>query len=109
MTRDLWNARHSCTKCDAVMRKRVMTVEGVKVRTWECPKCKDTVLHPEDAQRMLMLNKLRKGLTVKIGELGSSLVVRIPKEIVKHYNLAKGGQVTVKAEGDNKIELEVVV
>ncbi len=82
-----------------------MLIEGTKVRGWECPQCKETVLHPEDAQRMLLLNKLKKGITVKIGKLGESLIVRFPKEITEFYDIKKGEDVTLKAEDSDKIEL----
>src|SRR3989338_11496766 len=100
MERDLWNATHTCTRCNSLMKKKNLIIEGVSVRGWECLKCKDTVLHPEDAQRMLLVSKLRRGLSVKVGELGKSLVVRIPKDVAKLYNLSKGGQITMKAESD---------
>ena len=109
MKRDLWDAIHKCSKCDAVMKRKEMTIEGEKVRGWECAKCDETVLHPQDAQRMLLLSKLKRGLSVKIGELGKSLIVRIPKEVASLYNLSKGEQVTIKAESDSKIELEISV
>ena len=107
MKRDLWDAVHKCTKCNSSMRKKSLVVEGTNIRGWECVKCKDTVLHPEDAQKMLVLSKLKRGLSVKIGELGKSLVVRIPKEVAKLYKLSKGEQLTMKAESDTKIELEI--
>lgn len=109
MKRDLWNAEHKCTNCNSLMRKKSLLIEGANVRGWGCVKCKDIVLHPEDAQRMLMLNKLKRGLPVKIGELGSNLVVRIPKEIASLYKLSKGEQIIIKAENDKKIELEMPV
>lgn len=46
MKRDLWNAVHNCIKCNALMKKKALVVEGVNVRGWECIKCKDIVLHP---------------------------------------------------------------
>lgn len=107
MKRDLWDAVHKCTKCNVVMKRKDMIVEGEKVRGWECVKCDETVLHPQDAQRMLLLSKLKRGMTVKIGELGKSLVVRIPKEVATLCKLSKGEQITIKAESENKIELSV--
>ena len=64
MKRDLWDAVHKCTKCNSSMRKKSLVVEGTNIRGWECVKCKDTVLHPEDAQKMLVLSKLKRGLSV---------------------------------------------
>jgi hypothetical protein len=91
------------------MRKKTLRLEGVSVRGWECLTCSDTVLHPDDAQRMLVLSKLRRGLPVKVGELGKNLVVRIPKDIAKLYNLSKGEQITIQAESETKIGLNVSV
>lgn len=106
MKRDLWGAVHKCTKCNSHMGKKEFVVEGAKVRGWECPKCREAALHPDDAQRMLLLNKLKRGLPVKIGELGKSLVVRIPKEMAQLYKLSKGEHLTIKAESDKRIGLE---
>lgn len=107
MKRDLWDAAHKCTNCNSLMKKKNLTIEGINVRGWECIKCKDAVLHPDDAQKMLLVNKLKRGLSVKIGELGKSLIVRIPKEVANLYNLSKGEQITMKAENNNTIELEI--
>ena len=52
MKRDLWDAKHKCTKCNEIMKKRELVVESIKVRGWECPRCKEAVLHPEDAQKI---------------------------------------------------------
>ena len=107
MKRDLWDAGHKCTKCSYLMKKKNFTIEGMNVRGWECVKCKDAVIHPEDAQKMLLFNKLKRGFSVKIGELGKSLIVRIPKEVANLYKLSKGENITMKAESDNSIELEI--
>ena len=58
-------------------------------------------------RRMLLLSKLKRGLPVRVGELGRSLVVRIPKDIAMLYKLSKGEQIIMKAESDTKIELDV--
>ena len=107
MKRDLWYAQHKCTNCNSIMHRKTLVIEGLNIRGWECVKCKETVLHPDDAQRMFVLNKLKRGLSVKIGELGKSLVIRIPKEIAMHYKLSKGEQIMMKAENNKKIELEM--
>ena len=54
MEHDLWNAEHKCLDCNKIMEKKELIVEGVKVRGWECNKCNETVLHPEDAQKMFI-------------------------------------------------------
>ena len=107
MKRELWGAAHICTKFGHQMKRKTLTMEGTNVRVWECAKCDEVILHPEDAQRMLVLNKLKNGLSVKIGELGNSLVVRIPKELAVMYKMTKGGEIRLKAH-DNKI-IEMVL
>ena len=107
MKRDIWNAVHKCTKCNEVMKKNVFMVGGVSVRGWECHKCRESVLHPEDAQKMFVFNKLRKGLSVKVGELGKNLIMRFPKEVAEFYKISKGGEIKLKADSFNKIELDI--
>ena len=107
MKRDLWYAEHKCTDCNSVMNKKELVVEGIKVRGWECPKCKDTVLHPEDAQKMFIFNKLKRGLQIRVGELGQSLIMRFPKEAAEFYKITKGKDITLKAEDFNKLELDI--
>lgn len=107
MKRDLWDAEHRCTNCNAVMKKKQMTIEGVRVRAWECKKCKEMVLHPEDAQKMLVFNKLKKGILVKVGSLGEALIMRFPKEVAQFYKITKGEEITLKAESQKKLELNV--
>ena len=103
MKRDLWNAVHKCTQCSGVMKKRELAVEGIKVRGWECNACNETVLHPEDAQKMFVFHKLKKGLQVKVGSLGQSLIIRFPKEAAEFYDISKGKNVTLKAEDFHKL------
>lgn len=107
MKRDLWDAEHKCTRCNSSMKRKRLVVEGMTVRGWECVKCKESVLHPEDAERMLVASKLRRGLAVTVGELGTSLVVRIPKDVAKLCKLHKGEQVIVKVDTDRRIGLEL--
>ena len=107
MKRDLWNAEHRCTNCSKPMKKKELTVDGIKVRGWECTNCNETVLHPEDAQKMFIFNKLKRGLKVRIGELGQSLIIRFPKEATDFYNITKGKDIILKAEDLKKIELDI--
>ena len=107
MKRDLWNAEHKCAICDKIMKKKELTVEGIKVRGWECSKCNETVLHPEDAQRMFVFNKLKRGLPVKVGELGQNLIMRFPKEVAQFYNIEKGEDITLRAESLKRLELDI--
>ncbi len=89
------------------MAKTKVTIQGMPIRAWECKKCKETVLHPEDAQKMLVYNKLRQGIPVKVGMLGEALMVRLPKELAQFYNIEKGKDLVLKAESRSKFEVKV--
>jgi hypothetical protein len=89
------------------MRKNTILVEGIQIRSWKCNKCKEIILHPDDAQKMLIFNKIKKGIPVKVGSLGESLIIRFPKEVANFYKITKGGEVTLKAENSRKLELDV--
>ncbi|MFH0837362.1 MAG: hypothetical protein V1870_04490, partial [Candidatus Aenigmatarchaeota archaeon] len=105
MKRDIWDAEHRCMKCNSLMRKKEMKIEGMQIRAWKCKQCDEIILHTEDAQKMLVFNKLKKGIPVKIGALGEALIMRFPKEIADFYNITKGEEITLKAETSTKLEL----
>ena len=89
------------------MNKTNVVIEGMSVRAWECPKCNETVLHREDAQKMLVLNKLKHGIPVKVGKLGEALMVRIPKEFAQFYSIQKGGGLILKGGDESMFEVKV--
>lgn len=107
MKRDLWIAEHRCTKCDSIMKKNIIVIEGMHVRSWQCSRCKEIILHPEDAQKMLVLNKIKKGMPVKVGALGESLIMRFPKEVTEFYKIKKGEKIILKLGDSKKLELEI--
>lgn len=105
--RNLREAEHTCTNCNHTMEKKTFTIDSFTVRGWECPHCRESVLHTEDAQNMLVFNKLKQGLPVKVGELGNSLIFRVPKEVAEFYHIEKGEEVMVKAEDSSNFKVEV--
>ena len=107
MKRDIWEAEHLCQNDGYKMGKTKVVVEGMSVRAWKCPKCSETVLHPEDAQKMLVFNKLRHGIPVKVGKLGESLMMRLPKEFAQFYSIEKGGGLILKGEDESRFEVKV--
>lgn len=109
MKRDLWEAQHTCTHCYLAMEKTTFTIDGFTIRGWECSRCQESVLHTEDAQKMLTFNKLKQGLSIKVGELGNSLILRVPKEVAAFYHIDKGEEVILKAEDNSNFKIEVVV
>lgn len=107
MKRNMPDTIHTCHVCNKKMEKKVFNIHSCKVRGWECPNCKEAVLYTEDAQKVLMLNKLKKGLPVKVGQLGNSLIIRLPAEITEFYHIEKGKNILLKTDSLEKLEIEV--
>lgn len=89
------------------MRKTKFHIEGIDVRGWRCQECGEEFLHPEDAEKALMVNKLKRGLTVTVGQLGKAKIIRLPQEIARFYRIKKGEEVEVKLENRRQFAVEV--
>jgi len=95
-----------CFRCGTSMRPNSIRLGGIPVRTWRCPKDNEEILHPEDAEYALTMNKLRrKGVKVKIGILNKAPYIRFPKEF--NRLLQKGDEVFVKVVSAKQIELRI--
>ncbi len=71
---------------------------------WKCA-CGEVYYHPEQAQKILALNKLKKEIFhATLGKIRSNLILRLPKDIEFALGLEKGEKVLLKIEGD-KIEV----
>ena len=80
--------------------KKDLKFNGFKVDGWICRKCKELYYHPEQIQKILLLNKLRKQkLLTKLGQIRSNLIVRVPREVGEALSLRKGERVEIKIEG----------
>jgi len=78
-------------ECGGTMKKVVTRFENYKVRGWRCPKCKEELIDPRDAQPILKMKKLKsKGFTSTVGKVGNSLVVRIPSLVARALHVQKG-------------------
>lgn len=76
-----------------------------KIDGWRCS-CGEIYFNPEQAQKILLLNKLKKEtIRAKLGKIRSNLILRLPKDIEVALNLHKGEEVLLKVE--NK-ELKVM-
>ena len=65
---------------------------------WKCS-CGELYFDPEQAQRILLLNKLKKeAVRVKLGKIRSNLILRLPKSVEQALNLKKGEDVLIRIE-----------
>ncbi|MBI2652779.1 hypothetical protein HYX00_04910 [Candidatus Woesearchaeota archaeon] len=94
--------RLNCWKCNAAMNRIIDNFQGFRVDGWKCPKCGDIVYDEEDIQPILKYNKIKssKKIASKIGVLGNSKIIRIPKTIEQIYNLTKGKEIEFELESE---------
>ena len=72
-----------------------------------CGHCNETYFSEETSRKMTSIAK-QKGLwglqsMTKIGQAGSTLDIRLPKRIIKFFDLKKGEEVTIYPEDKNKM------
>lgn len=71
-----------------------------KIDGWKCS-CGEVYYNPEQAQKVLLLNKLKKEvIRAKLGRIRSNLILRLPKDLERALNLEKGEDVLIKVEND---------
>ena len=69
-----------------------------KIDGWKCA-CGEIYYDPEQAQKILLLNKLKKeAIRAKLGKIRSNLIVRLPKDLENALDLEKGEDVLIKVE-----------
>lgn len=94
--------------CGAIAKPAKVRVEGYMVRAWKCSKCKEEYLDSGDAEFILLMKKMqRKAVTAKIGVLGDSFIVRIPKEIAEALKLTRGKIAVLKLSNPNSLIVSV--
>jgi hypothetical protein len=73
---------------------------GHRIKGWVCS-CKEVYYDTDDAQRILLLNKLKKqAIKAKLGKIRSNLIIRLPKDIETVFSLEKGKSVNIQVEHD---------
>jgi len=88
-----------CQKCGKGMK----CVKGLRfnefgIDGWKCD-CGEIYYEPEQAQRILLLNKLRKGaIRAKLGRIRSNLILRLPRDVEQALSLEKGKEVLIRVE-----------
>ena len=84
-----------CWKCNLGMERVKDRFQGFQVEAWKCLKCGEVVYDENVVQPILKLRKLQQEqkITSKVGVLGKSMIVRIPKAVEQLYHLSKGKMV----------------
>lgn len=95
-----------CVTCGKTAKRAKLRFQGAEIDGWRCS-CGEEYFDPEQAQRILLLNKiLAKEYKTKLGQIRSNLIIRIPTELAEALGLRKGENVLLRAEGPKKLHIE---
>lgn len=85
-----------------------LNIDGFKIKAWKCESCGEEYLDSAEAQFLLMMKKMqKKPHTAKVGVLGDSYIIRIPKEIVEYMQIKKGEKAKISLAGPHEILVAV--
>ncbi len=89
-----------CNVCGNKMNYvKEIPFNNFKIDGYKCS-CGEIYFDPEQAQKILLLNKLQKEtVKARLGKVRSNLILRLPKDIETALNLEKGEIVSIKIEG----------
>lgn len=87
------------------MKFKDLRFNNYKIKGWKC-NCGEVYYDPKQAERILLLNKLKKEkIKAKLGRIKSNLFLRLPKDVELALNLKKGEEVSISVE-KNCIKVE---
>ncbi|MEE8167766.1 MAG: AbrB/MazE/SpoVT family DNA-binding domain-containing protein [Candidatus Hydrothermarchaeales archaeon] len=96
-----------CVKCNGTAKKAKLTFQGIEIDGWRC-KCGEEYFDPAQAERILLLNKLKdESFEVTLGKSRSNLIIRIPAKVQAALDLKKGKTITLRVEDAKKLGLVV--
>ncbi len=96
-----------CSTCGKSAHEANLKFQGFEIKGWHCNSCGEDYFNPEQAQKILLLNKImKKKYEVTVGQMRSNLIIRIPTELAEALGLHKGEKVKIKADGIHKFHVE---
>lgn len=104
--KDLFDTIIICKDCNKRTEKSYVIKNGFKLRSWKCPSCGETWLHPADLKEYEAFQKMKqKEFQVKLRMVGNSYTVSIPKEIVEYGEINRDEIVKVSLDQPQKVTL----
>ncbi len=88
-----------CHRCGKIMEHvKEMKFNEYVLDGWKCS-CGEIYYNPEQAQKVLLLNKLKKEvIRARLGKIRSNLILRLPRDVERALSLEKGENVIIKVE-----------
>ena len=94
-----------CVRCGGVAKKAKLRFQGHEIDGWRCD-CGEEYFDPEQAERILMLNRLKdESFEVTLGKSRSNLIIRIPARVQAALGLEPGKKVTLKVEDIKRLKV----
>lgn len=88
-----------CSDCGRRMEERTDTTpEGVLYHYFQCGKCGEEIVDMKQLQQVATVYRKMKQYHAKVSRWGTSLGVRIPKELVQRYHFKDDEEVTIVPE-----------
>lgn len=88
-----------CTDCNGMMHEsKAKTPEGIEYSYYKCEKCGEEIVDMKQLHEVAEQYRVLKRYQVKLSKWGLSLGLRIPKELVKKYNLKEEEEVAIIPE-----------
>ncbi len=92
-----------CVCGKIAQHKEHLTFNGHDVDGWKCS-CGEVYYNPEEAERILLLNKLQKmKYHLKLSKVKSNLILRLPKEVGEVLHLESGDEVELGLKNAKEI------
>lgn len=93
--------------CGGDLEENEIKREGVRLAGMMCKECDEIYISGEELLRYEVLTGKRKSFARKVSKIGASRTIRIPKNILKQFNIKEGDYVLFKAE-KGRLELEII-
>ena len=110
------NNENFCWECNGKMKDKNVdySLYGIKIGNFPakvCEKCNETYFSEETSKKITQTAK-QKGLwglqaKTKVGKVGTTLDIRLPKKIIDFLKLKKGEEVTIYPENKNKLVISL--
>lgn len=97
-----------CVNCGNWAKEVVSKIGDFTVKAWRCDICKEEYIDTEDAQRILLFNKLKNQVykvTVEVHD--DNYVLQIPKKIAEVIGIHQGELTTLKLTNKSSFEVSV--
>ena len=91
----------NCSECKGRMiEKGAKTPEGITYKYFKCQSCGEEIVNMGQLHDVAEKYRTMKRYQVKLSRWGLSVGLRIPKELIKKYNLKDNEEMTMIPEKD---------